>query len=199
MTAPSLPAAFFDEFYARSEDGDPWGFAKFEYERDKYAATLAALPRPRYAAAFEVGCSIGVLTRQLATRCDRVLAVDVAERALTQARARNEDASHVEIRRARVPEDWPEGETFDLILLSEVLYYFDPDDVRAVADRVLGALRPGGDVVLVHWLPLCDPPYPQRGDAAVEGFLAAAGEALVPVSGRREDLYRMDVLRNSRA
>ena len=199
MTAPSLPAAFFDEFYARSEDGDPWGFAKFEYERDKYAATLAALPRPRYAAAFEVGCSIGVLTRQLATRCDRVLAVDVAERALTQARARNEDASHVEIRRARVPEDWPEGETFDLILLSEVLYYFDPDDVRAVADRVLGALRPGGDVVLVHWLPLCDPPYPQRGDAAVEGFLAAAGEALVPVSGRREDLYRMDVLRDSRA
>ena len=191
----SLPDAFFEEFYGRSPDGDPWGFSKFEYERDKYAATLAALPRDRYVAAFEVGCSIGVLTRQLADRCDRLLAVDVAERPLAMARARNADAPNVTIRRARVPENWPEGETFDLILLSEVLYYFGPDDVGVVADRVLSALRPGGDVVLVHWLPVADPPYPQTGDAAVEGFLAAAGDALAPIAARRESLYRMDVLR----
>lgn len=193
----SLPDSFFEEFYGRAPDGDPWGFAKFEYERDKYAATVAALPSPRYASAFEVGCSIGVLTRQLADRCDRLLAVDVAERPIEMARVRNADAPNVTIRRARVPEDWPEGETFDLILLSEVLYYFSPGDVRFVADHVVSALRPGGDVVLVHWLPVADPPYPQTGDAAVEGFVAAAGAGLLPVSARREKLYRMDVLRRS--
>jgi SAM-dependent methyltransferase len=193
--AASLPAAFFEEFYR--QDPDPWGFATSPYERDKYAATLAALPAPRYARAFEVGCSIGVLSRQLAERCDSLLSIDAAEAPLAAARQRCADAPHVAIRRARVPEDWPEGESFDLILLSEVLYYFDPADLAVVAARVLGALRPGGDVVLVHWLPVAEPPYPQTGDAAVQGFLAAAGAGLRPLAARREPLYRLDVLRRA--
>lgn len=57
--ATSLPPDYFDVRYAA--DPDPWNFAGSPYERDKYAATLAALPRERYASALEVGCSIGVL------------------------------------------------------------------------------------------------------------------------------------------
>ena len=34
----SLPASFFEDFYAQGPD--PWGFARHDYERDKYAATL---------------------------------------------------------------------------------------------------------------------------------------------------------------
>ncbi len=191
----SLPASFFDEFYAQGED--PWGFSRHEYERDKYAATIAALPRDRYANGFEVGCSIGVLTRQLAERCDRLLAIDAVEAPLPAARARTADAPWVTVRRGRIPDNWPAEDTFDLIILSEVLYYFSPADVDIIAASVLGSLAPGGDVVLVHWLPLCDPPYPQTGDAAVEGFLAAARAALQPVSSKREPLYRMDILRHA--
>jgi SAM-dependent methyltransferase len=193
--AESLPASFFEDFYSRGPD--PWGFAKHEYERNKYAATLAALSRPRYANAFEVGCSIGVLTRQLAERCDRLLSVDAAEAPLGAARERCADAPQVTVRRARVPEDWPAGESFDLILLSEVLYYFSPADLAVVTNLALGSLRPGGEVVLVHWLPVADPPYPQTGDQAVEGFLAAAGPALQPLTMRREELYRLDSLRRA--
>lgn len=191
----SLPASFFEEFYAQGED--PWGFARHEYERDKYAVTLAALPRERYDNAFEVGCSIGVLTRQLAQRCGRLLAIDAAEAPLPAARRRTVDVPWVTVRRARIPEDWPADGPFDLILLSEVLYYFSPTDLAEVVRRVLGALAPGGDVVLVHWLPVADPPYPQTGDEAVTGFLAASGAALRPVASRRETLYRLDVLRHA--
>ena len=42
--------------------------------------------RERYASAFEPGCSIGVLTAQLAPRCDRLLACDVAAAAVESAR-----------------------------------------------------------------------------------------------------------------
>lgn len=196
MTRPdaSLPADYFETLYAR--DPDPWGFASRDYERDKYAATLAALPRPRYAAALEVGCSIGVLTRRLADRCDRLLALDAAEAPLAAARERVADAPWVEVRRARVPEDWPAGEgPFDLILLSEVLYYFDPGDLARVAARVGASLRPGGDAVLVHWLPETD--YPLSGDAATALFLEAAAGSLRPLPERaaRTDRYRLDVLR----
>ena len=45
--ASSLPPGYFEAIYAR--DPDPWRFADSAYERAKYDATLAALPRPRYA------------------------------------------------------------------------------------------------------------------------------------------------------
>ena len=56
----------------------PGNSRRAPYEREKYDATLAALPL-RVGSAFEIGCSIGVLTRRLSERCDRLLAVDVAD------------------------------------------------------------------------------------------------------------------------
>jgi hypothetical protein len=62
----SIDRAYFDTLYAA--DPDPWRFATSAYERDKYAASLAALPDPAYGSVLEIGCSIGVFTRQLAGR-----------------------------------------------------------------------------------------------------------------------------------
>ena len=66
MRDTTLPLAHFEDLYRRS--ADPWGFASSGYEAAKYAATLAALPRDRYARGLEVGCSIGVFTAALAGR-----------------------------------------------------------------------------------------------------------------------------------
>lgn len=60
----SLPPSYFDDLYQAK--ADPWGFETSEYEANKYAATLAALPNARYRSAFEIGGSIGVLTAKLA-------------------------------------------------------------------------------------------------------------------------------------
>ena len=184
----SIPPTYFEEMYAR--DPDPWRFAQSNYEREKYAATLAALPRARYASALEVGCSIGVLTRQLAGRCDALLSLDVAEAALERARERCSDRDHVRFERRRVPADWPEG-SFDLILLSEVVYYLDRDDVRRLAARVDAAASPGCDILLVHWLG--ETHYPLSGDEAASVFIEASAADLV--EGHREKDYRLDILR----
>lgn len=189
MTPPeTLPDTYFDALYAR--DPDPWHFASSEYERDKYAATLRALPARRFASALEVGCSIGVLTRHLAERCDRLLAVDVAEAALAQARQRCADLPQVEIARRRLPQDWP-SQDFDLILLSEVLYYLSPDDIDRMARQARASLQPGGSVLLVHYVLPTD--YPCSGDAASERFMDTAG--LRPVLRQRHPSYRLDLLR----
>ena len=82
----TMPPDYFDNRYA--EDPDPWQFATSEYEAAKYAATLEALPKPHYASALEIGCSIGVFTKALAARCDALIGVDTAEKALEQARER---------------------------------------------------------------------------------------------------------------
>ena len=184
----SLPPSYFDALYA--VDPDPWCFATSDYERAKYDATMAALGGENYSAAFEVGCSIGVLTRRLAERCKWLLAVDVSEVARAQARARCALLSHVEIRPMRVPEVWPNG-MFDLILWSEILYYLSPDDIARSAACARHCLVPGGTVLLVHYTLETD--YPCAGDTASEIFIKAAN--LGVARQRREAQYRLDLLR----
>lgn len=180
----TLPDAYFAGLYAGSDD--PWGFTDRWYEARKRAVTLAVLPEPRYARGLEVGCSLGLLTAALAERCDSLLALDPSERALAAARGRVPE--HVELRRASVPGGWPVG-TYDLVVLSEVLYYLGPDDLEQTLDLLERDLAPSGDVVACHWRhPVGD--YPQRGDAVH----AALARRLPVLSTVLEEDFRVDVL-----
>ena len=185
----SIPGTYFNDMYAA--DPDPWRFAASPYERDKYAATLEALPRRHYSSAFEVGCSIGVLTRMLATRCDGLLSVDVAPAALAQAARRCADLHHVTFDVMRVPDGWPD-QRFDLILLSEVVYYLNAADVDRLAAHLRDSAAPGCDIVLVHWLGATN--YPLTGDEAAERLIAALGRPSTVLRQTRTDAYRLDVI-----
>ena len=185
----SLPGAYFDRLYRANPD--PWNFETSDYEQAKYQATLEALPLSHYARALEVGCSIGVLTERLAPRCDDLLAVDASELALKSAQTRCAALEHVRFARSRVPEEWPD-ETFDLILLSEVVYYLDRADVRRLAQKVRASLRSGGHVLLVHWIG--DTDYPLSGDEACHLFIAEMEGATHRVREGRTDRYRLDCL-----
>ena len=180
--------AEFEALYRGSPD--PWGMETSAYEAAKYDATLAALPRARYERGLEVGCSIGVLSMRLAARCDRLTALDVSKTALARARARP-GAERIEWVRAEVPAGWPEAPR-DLIVLSEVLYFLEPDEVRALARLAARDLLPGGTLVLVNWLGECDRTL--DGDAAADLFIEAALPALTIVRQARQPLYRIDVL-----
>lgn len=191
MTKPTetLSKKYFDDVYAAN--ADPWNFAASDYEAEKYAATINALPREKYTNAFEIGCSIGVLTEKLARRCEKLLSVDVAEKALEQARERNRDAPHVTFKLLNFPREFP-TETFDLILVSEVGYYLSPDDWRSAIEKIFAHLAPHGQVVLVHWLPEVDD-YPQTGDAVHDSFAAFAANEMEKLKSLRTEKYRLDV------
>ena len=153
-----LDRSYFDELYARN--GDPWRLATRWYETRKRAVTLAALPEERYATGLEIGCSVGTLTEGLADRVDDLLAVDISRAAVEAARERVGDRARVEV--ADVLEAFPAG-PFDLIVLSEVGYYFGRDGLERLLDHVEAALAPGGTVVACHWRhPVAD--YPLGGD-----------------------------------
>lgn len=185
----SLPPNYFDELYR--ENPDPWQFETSPYEAAKYAATLAALPRARYAGAFEIGCSIGVLTEQLAGRCDALLAVDVSEVALDRAQERCRCLPQVRFARMRVPAEFP-AEGFDLILLSEVGSYWTPEDLVRALDLMVAHLVPGGHLLLVHWTPFtADLVTP--GDEVHDIVLRHAGTRLRHLLGQRASTYRLDL------
>lgn len=140
---------FFEKKY--QESADPWNFASSEYELGRYRATLEALGDRRFERAFEPGCSIGVLTNQLAKVCGQVVAMDLSETAVSLARARCEQLGNVEFGVGSVADVQLTGK-FDLVVLSEIGYYFREDELQAWSLRVLGSLQPGGSAVAVHWL-----------------------------------------------
>jgi trans-aconitate methyltransferase len=186
---PTLKPEYFEALY--TADPDPWNFAVSPYERAKYTLTLNAMPKPRYRSALEVGCSIGVLTRLLASRCDAVLAIDAAPTPLVEARGRCADLPDVRFEQIFVPEQWPDG-VFDLILLSEVVYYLSREDVGRLATSVTRSLAPDSSVILVHWTGSTD--YPLSGDEAVALLIERMGPVCVVGQADRYAEFRLDVL-----
>ena len=186
---PTLKPEYFDALY--TVDPDPWNFAASPYEQEKYTLTLNAIPKPHCRSALEVGCSIGVLTRLLALRCDAVLAIDAARTPLAEARRRCADLPGVRFEQMFVPEQWPDG-AFELILLSEVVYYFSPEDVGRLAARVTRSLSRKGSVILVHWTGPTD--YPLSADEATALFIERTGSTCFVMRADRYAEFRMDVL-----
>jgi SAM-dependent methyltransferase len=170
----TLPSTYFDDLYAAS--ADPWGFRDRWYERRKRDLTVASLPRPRFARAFEAGCSIGLVTAALAARCDRLLSVDASEEAARQAAREVAAHRHVQVEHRMLPAGWPADTSFDLIVLSEIGYYLAADDLETLLDRALASLQPGGALLACHWRhPVAD--YPLSGDAVHAAIAARPGLA----------------------
>lgn len=184
----AMDAPFFERLYARSPD--PWRFEGSWYEARKRAVVLASLPRQRYAAAFEPACANGGLTAPLAARCDRLLACDTAAPAVHATRERLAGQAHVEYMQAWLPEQWPRGRVFDLVVLSEFLYYLAPPALGGLLHALRASLLPHGTVLACHWRH----PIP---DCALDGDAVHArlhaGLGLPRVLEVRDADFRLDV------
>jgi len=90
-----------------------------------------------------------------------------------------------------VPDQWPDG-AFELILLSEVVYYLNPEDVDRLTARVTHSLAKEGSVILVHWMGETN--YPLSGDEAAALFIKRVGSSCVVERADRYRQFRLDVL-----
>jgi LmbE family N-acetylglucosaminyl deacetylase len=182
----TAPISRFTRLY---DNDDPWGVATKWYERRKRATLLAALPQERYGVAVEPACGTGILTRELAARCDEVLATDPVPTAVRRCREHTADLSHVEVSVGALP-DLP-GDAANLVVFSEILYYLGDDDLAASVDTAVDRLRPGGQLVAVHWLPWAAE-APRDGMAAHRFLCAHPG--LAPLVEHVDERFVLHVL-----
>ena len=186
----SISPDYFEALYR--DHGDPWHFETSAYERAKYDHTIASLPQEHFRDALEVGCANGVLTQRLAPRCDQLLSVDVSPTALAAARKRCAHLPQVTFEERRLPQDLPAG-PFELVLLSEVIYYWDSDDLALMAKGLKTMIPSGGYVLLVHWTG--DTDYPKSGDDAVAELFGYVSSDIYVVQEARSEQYRLDLWR----
>ncbi len=126
-----------------ADTSDPWDFVRSDYEQAKFAATRAALMRPRYSSAFGMGCGNGQLTRHLVDVCDRYTDMDAVAIAIEAAREAVPDAAFIQdFYPCPLPTD-----NFDLLILSETLYFLDPGSLHGHRQRL-----PKAEVLCVSWL-----------------------------------------------
>lgn len=178
----STPVASFDARYARS--ADPWGVDSRWYERRKRELMLASLPRERFGRTLEIGCGTGALTARLAERCDAVVALDVSPRAVASTQERIGGSPSVTVHEADARSTLPAG-PFDLVVLSELAYYWDAADLERVVASIDGELAHNGVLAVCHWRhPIAE--APSTGDEA-HALLAATGRFASLVRHREED------------
>ena len=90
----------------------------------------------------------------------------------------------------QVPHHMPDAE-WDLIMVSEVAYYWTLADLELAAEELALRHQPGGHLVLVH-LTEHVPDYPLTGDQVHDYWLSRP--EWKPVVQQRHPRFRLDVL-----
>lgn len=169
----SYPASYFDAMY--QDNSDPWQYQTRWYEKRKRDISLAVLPQAQYANAIELGCGNGVFSELLAQRCQALLSLDGNQHAVQLAQQRLARFSHVKVIQGLIPQALntlspalnmantkasntainPSSNKlqppYDLIVISEVLYYLAPADIESVITWVGQSLAINGTLFCCHW------------------------------------------------
>jgi SAM-dependent methyltransferase len=174
-----------ETLYARGDD--PWDFRGSDYERARFDAILATLPRPRFGEVLEIGCGNGELARRIVARCEAYTGLDAVGAALVAARVAVPEGRFV---RDFLPCRLPEGD-FDLILLSEILYFLDPDGITDLALQI-DARWPEADVVCVNYRGPSGNLL--EGEAALALFLATLDDRRTVRTAHLDPAFRVETV-----
>jgi SAM-dependent methyltransferase len=166
----------FDQLFRSNQD--PWGYESVWSEKRRHSLMLAMLDRPQYKRAYEPGCANGVFSALLGARAEVVESCDGSGEAVRAAREKTKSVSNVSVLHRCVPEEWPDG-AFDLIVLSDFLYYLSEQDIIQVARQVTESLEDGGFLLTCHWLEIAHD-FLTPGGGAVQEILEGV---LGPVNG----------------
>ena len=129
---------------------DPWDFRGSAYEAERLDAVARALRPHRLGAVLELGCGNGELARRIAPRAAGYTGLDAVPAALAAARRAVPGGRFREAFLPCALPPPPGGGAYDLVVLSEVLYFLAPRAIRAVA-AAIDRGHPRCAVLAVTW------------------------------------------------
>lgn len=137
----------FEQSFA--QDADPWNTWASHYEAVKRDALTKSVGAGRHGRVLEVAAGNGSNTRMLASRALRLTATEGTASGTRLLREATEGLPNLEVVQRDLENSLP-GHRYDLIVISEVLYYLPTRAFEALAREVARTLRSGGSLVLAH-------------------------------------------------
>jgi len=144
---------------------DPWRLESNAFEQRRYDVMMSMLQdEGPFDSGLEIGCAAGAFTARLVECCATLRVVDLLPEALARCRARLGDVQKVRYTVADTSETAGWGETYDIIVVSEVLYYLGGRSaVRTAMRNIERLMRPQGillfgsavDAVVRRWGLVC--------------------------------------------
>ncbi|RIJ22299.1 class I SAM-dependent methyltransferase [Henriciella barbarensis] len=130
-------------------DADPWQTWNSKYEAVKRASLAKAIgPRP-YGRGLEIAAGNGSNTLMIANKTRRLIATEGAPAGAALVRKASQGEPHIRVVIHDVADRLP-ADAFDLIVISELLYYLGSEPFEMLAREVSRTLQPGGRLVLLH-------------------------------------------------
>lgn len=187
----TLDSGYFEKLYSRQVD--PWNFRNSDYEQRKYRRSIQVLGHRNFKCGLELGCSIGIQTGMLSQICDKLIAVDISEVAVGEAKKNCPGKSNITFRTMDVVRKFPIGK-YDLVTCCEIGYYLEMEHLKKLFLNISEAMLPNGKLLLVHWTPLV-PDYPLSGDEVHDYFSLFAGRTglFQEIVQERQENYRLQV------
>jgi SAM-dependent methyltransferase len=134
---------YFNLTYLRK---DPYRLSRAE-EVKKFQKAFQLLQGTQFNEVLEIGCGEGKTTAYLVPIAEKITAIDISDIAIRRAKSQN--YPNVLFKQADFfIEQLPE--TFDRIFCSEVLCYFEPEQLPSVVERIAQQLKPKGLLLLIH-------------------------------------------------
>ncbi|MBB3950355.1 bifunctional PIG-L family deacetylase/class I SAM-dependent methyltransferase [Aureimonas jatrophae] len=185
-------AEHFSRLYRGGRDF--WGVRDQPYEVAKREAAAAFLGDWRGARGQELGCGEGFLAARLlgAGAVREMLGIDLDPTIIERANQTHGSLPGARFRQGRMPDDFPD-DPFDLLVVSEMLYFLNEPEIADLVERMSRRARPGARCLLVNYLGPTETPL--GGDAAADFLRASASGRWRPLrSERRPDGFRLDLL-----
>lgn len=181
MTRPITLAEFDARFEA---DPDPWQTNTQRREMVKRRQLFQAAGFRRWSRALELGAGNGSNSPLLARRSLRLDVCEATASGVALIRQAVAHCPNTEVYAHIIPDRFP-APSYDLIVISEVLYYLRPDHLDKLAGEISRSLVPGGRLLLAHHHQRFSDAW-QAGERAQRNLVAAISAPLHPAWSRRD-------------
>jgi len=128
---------------------DPWGYETNMEDHRRREILVTEIPKNEYENVLEIGCGQGFITQSLPGK--NILATDISAKAIELAKLHNKK-HHITFQQLSIFEtDKLSGFTFDLIIISGVLYkQYIGQSSSLIYLQIDQLLQKGGSLVVVH-------------------------------------------------
>jgi 2-polyprenyl-3-methyl-5-hydroxy-6-metoxy-1,4-benzoquinol methylase len=137
----SVLKEWYDREYNASDNGALFGELRGELKQ--FLDDLPAGPGQ----ALELGCGDGRNLTALARKGYSVSGVDMVD-STVQSRKHNPWLRELNFEQADILDYTPAPQAYDVLVCSEVLHFFTPDELQQVMPKLISAVKPGGFVFL---------------------------------------------------